>query len=106
MNIPPDNDPFTTMSRKEALEASINAIVIKRDDFLGNLDYGAHFTRYIRPNQTNWEFRKPHMTTPLKVVLFGEVATTTNGTRLGALGNYKQQDGRPVSITPLNSTPK
>ena len=100
------NHSLAMMTRKEALEASINDIVIKCEDFLGNLDYGHDFLRSIQQNQTNWEFQRPNMRTPLKVVLFGEVARTINGTRLGAVGNYKQQDGRLVSITPINLTLK
>src|SRR6266568_4199050 len=97
------NRSLAMMTRKEALEASINDIVIKRKDFLGNLDYGRDFLCSIRQNQTNWEFQRLNMRTPLKV---GKVARTINSTRLGAVGNYKQQDGRPVSITPINLTLK
>ncbi len=91
-----DNSSGTMLleERSHILKDDVYPFVVELPNFLGNTDFGTNFYHYIRPGQTSWEFHDQKTKNTFHTFLVGEVASSTHGTRLGAVGNYKlRRDG-------------
>ena len=81
--------------RKRLLKENIYPFIIKLPRFLGGLNYNDHFT-HINNGQSNWEFRDKESKDIFHTSIVGKIAPTLQGTRLGAIGNYRTQKNETV----------
>ena len=85
-----------TTDRRHILKEDVYPCIMQLRSFLGNMDYGDHFHCYTRPGQSNWEFHNKVPKDTFRTSIIGEVAPYFQGTRLGAIANYKTRKDEQV----------
>jgi len=87
---------MSNFTEREDLLKNICSTIQNMENFLGNLIYPTSFEQRSYRNSVSYAFRNVKSKKEQLVTLFGEVASATHGTRIGAAGNHYH--GKPGEV--------